>query len=85
LNLLPEPYRATAVQPNDNIRLWEDEAGSLIGFIWFISNGDVDLIVHPRSWCAILAPEMLAWAERRCTSPGAINSRHKMVAWSLES
>jgi mycothiol synthase len=78
-------YRATTVRPNDNIRLWQDEGGSLIGFAWLILNGDVDLIVHPRLWCATLVPEMLAWAERRCTSPGGINPRHKMVAWSLKS
>jgi hypothetical protein len=58
-------YRATTVRPNDNVRLWEDELGSLVGFAWLISNGHVDLIVHPRSWCATLVPEMPVWAETR--------------------
>jgi mycothiol synthase len=68
-------------EPADELHV----GGSLISFAWLISNGDVDLIVHPRPWCATVAPEMLAWAERRCTSSGAIDPRQRMVAWSLES
>jgi ribosomal protein S18 acetylase RimI-like enzyme len=78
-------YRATTVQPEDNIRLWEDEWGNLIGFAWLVTNRDVDLIVHPRSSCATIGPEMLAWAEARFGSTGGIVHGDTMVAWALQS
>jgi mycothiol synthase len=79
-------YRATTVQPVDNIRLWEDERGILVGYAWFITNGDVDLVVHPRTWCPAIVPEMLAWAEQRARASGAsADPRRTPIAWALAS
>jgi ribosomal protein S18 acetylase RimI-like enzyme len=74
-------WRATTVRPTDDIQLWEDDAGVLIGFAWFITNGDLELIVFPRTWCAAIAPEMLAWGRRRADQAAV----GRLVAWALHS
>jgi ribosomal protein S18 acetylase RimI-like enzyme len=79
-------FRSTTVQPFDNIRLWEDGRGTLVGYAWLITNGDLDIVVYPRDWCAVIVPEMLSWAERRAGNPGAIGRAAVVpVAWSLAS
>jgi ribosomal protein S18 acetylase RimI-like enzyme len=79
-------YRASTVRPEDNIRLWEDDHGRLVGFAWLITNGDVDLIVYPRAWCGLIVLDMVEWAEKRSREPGAIDrSDRPTVVWSLES
>jgi mycothiol synthase len=79
-------HRASTVCPEANIRLWEDESRVLVGFAWFIPNGDIDLVVYPRDWCAEIVPEMLEWAEERFQMPGATDRPDRtLVAWSLAS
>jgi ribosomal protein S18 acetylase RimI-like enzyme len=80
-------YRATTVRPHDNIRLWEQgTGGALIGFAWFIPNGDLDLVVFPRAWCDAIVPEMLAWGAERAGAGGAARERDgRLVAWALAS
>lgn len=79
-------FRATTVRPEENIRLWRDGRGVLIGFAWFTTKGYLDLVVHPRTWCAAIVPEMLAWAEARSQEPGATERADQtLVAWALES
>jgi GNAT superfamily N-acetyltransferase len=68
-----------------NIRLWES-GGTLLGFAWFLPNGDLDLIVHPREHCATVAAEMIAWGEERLrTSGGTDQPGHQLCAWALAS
>ncbi len=61
--------RRATVDPAVNIRLWES-GGTLLGFAWFLPNGDLDLVVHPRAHCATLAAEMIAWGEERLRISG---------------
>jgi ribosomal protein S18 acetylase RimI-like enzyme len=79
-------YRASTVHPQANIRMWEDADDRLVGFAWFISNGDVDLVVHPRSSCSRLVPDMVEWGIKRSPGPGATSrSDRAPVFWSLDS
>jgi L-amino acid N-acyltransferase YncA len=71
-------YRAPTVRPFDNIRLWQDEHGAVVGYAWLITNGDLELVIHPRACCAAVVPEMLAWAEQR-------PAPRPPVAWALAS
>src|SRR5688572_14332930 len=74
-------YRRAAVDPGANIRLWE-AGGTLLGFAWFLPNGDLDLVVHPREHCATVAAEMVAWGEERLRTPGSTDqSGRQLCAW----
>jgi GNAT superfamily N-acetyltransferase len=80
-------HRASTVRPEANIRLWQDDyAGNLIGFAWFIPNGDLELVVYPRAWCTAIVPDMLTWGGDRLQAPGATDRPGRaLVAWSLQS
>jgi mycothiol synthase len=79
-------YRNATVDPAANIRLWCDGGGHLIGFAWFYPNGDLDVLIHPRTWCDALAAEVLAWAEERYERCRAIAPIGRpLTAWALAS
>jgi len=78
-------YRRATVEPSANIRLWE-VGGALVGFAWFLPNGDLDLLVHPREHCDAVVPEMVAWGEARLrTSGGSEQASRQLHAWALAS
>lgn len=61
--------------PAQNLNLWEDEAGELLGFAGYYRSQSFDLQVHPDHRQGALAGEMLDWIEARwqndLTSGGA--------------
>jgi ribosomal protein S18 acetylase RimI-like enzyme len=78
-------YRRATVDPSANIRLWE-VGGVLVGFAWFLPNGDLDLLVHPREHCAALVPEMMAWGEARLHTAGdSEQTGRQLHGWALAS
>ncbi len=78
-------HRRATVDPSANIRLWE-VGGALVGFAWFLPNGDLDLLVHPREHCAAVVPEMVAWGEARLRTVGDSEQSSRQVhAWALAS
>jgi len=78
-------HRRATVEPSANIRLWE-VGGVLVGFAWFLPNGDLDLLVHPREHCAAVVPEMVAWGEARLRSSSASDQPERQLhAWALTS
>ena len=78
-------YRRAAVDPGANIRLWE-AGGALVGFAWFLPNGDLDILVHPREHCAPVAAEVVAWGEERLRTPGGTElPGRQLCAWALAS
>ncbi|MFE8602126.1 GNAT family N-acetyltransferase [Archangium violaceum] len=78
-------YRRATVEPGANIRLWE--AGeTLVGFAWFLPNGDLDILVHPREHCASVAAEMVAWGEARLRASGDTEVHGRPLhVWALAS
>jgi mycothiol synthase len=68
-------YRFETVEPQADIRLWE-QAGTLVAFAWAYPNGDLDLVVFPRELCPALVPSMLAFCETRATE-------RPVTAWAL--
>jgi len=78
-------HRRATVDPSANIRLWE-VAGALVGFAWFLPNGDLDLLVHPREHSAVVVPEMVAWGEARLrTVDDSEQTGRQLHAWALTS
>ncbi|NMO22894.1 GNAT family N-acetyltransferase [Pyxidicoccus fallax] len=77
-------YRNAFVRPEQNVRLWHDERGHLVGFAWGYVNGDVDLLIHPREHAATLMPQILEWAQAWFPTRGASGERPLHV-WALES
>lgn len=50
----------------NNVRLWEDADGSLVGFTWFYPTAHMEMHTqHPELW-----PEMLAWGIKRMHALG---------------
>ena len=60
-------YQNTIFDPRENVRLWENEQGDLLGFTWSRSH-EIMLQVSPRldnSELYELLEQMLAWGEER--------------------
>lgn len=69
-------YRNAGVRPDQDIHLWESEAGRLLGFAWRSNTSrEVDLFLFPRASAPALVPVMLEWI--RATGGG--------TAWALAS
>jgi len=51
--------------PAQNLNLWEDEAGDLLGFAGYYRSQSFDLQVHPDYRQSALVEEMLDWIEAR--------------------
>jgi ribosomal protein S18 acetylase RimI-like enzyme len=64
-----------AVQPERDLQLWLDDAG-VAAVAWFLPNGYVDLLVHPRAR-GVVEGEMIAWSRARRADG--------LTLWSLES
>jgi ribosomal protein S18 acetylase RimI-like enzyme len=78
-------HRRATVDASANIRLWE-AGGALVGFAWFLPNGDLDLLVHPREHCAAVVPEMVAWGEARLRASSHNEQPGRPLhAWALAS
>ncbi len=78
-------YRRATADAGANIRLWEI-GGALVGFAWFLPNGDLDLLVHPREHCAAVVAEMVAWGEARLRASGDSEPPGRQLhAWALAS
>ncbi len=78
-------HRRATVDASANIRLWES-GGALTGFAWFLPNGDLDILVHPREHCAAVVPEMVAWGEARLrASRNSEQPGRQLHAWALAS
>jgi len=52
-------FYSSHFDPAQNVRLWQDDAGEVVGFGWMYPPNGADL--HPRD--PALLPEMIAWAE----------------------
>ncbi len=52
-------FFSSLFDPSQNVRLWHDENGALVGFGWFYPPNGADL--HPRE--PALLPEMIDWAQ----------------------
>ncbi len=72
------------VQPRENVRLWHDARGQLVGFAWGYVNGDIDVAVFPREHAAAVAPGMLDWARDWFSTHGGTGGTPRRV-WVLES
>lgn len=56
-------FQNVLYDPTQNIRLWEDKDGALVGWAWF-EKAMIELQVHPRlHGQGVLEPLMLDWAE----------------------
>src|SRR5919206_849770 len=64
-DLLWGMYQNTIFDPFRSIRLWENEAGELLGFAW-LDRQAVTMQIHPRlRGDDRLEEQMLAWAEQQ--------------------
>jgi len=53
------------VKPLEYIRLWEDETGDLVGYMWYQRRGMLTFEVHPRHQIIDLMREMFDWGEQQ--------------------
>jgi mycothiol synthase len=58
-------YQNTVSDPRQNVRLWEDEAGELVGFAWREKYDTVLQVVPQYRHDSTLLGEMLLWGEMR--------------------
>jgi mycothiol synthase len=56
-------YQNTIFNPYESIRLWEDDAGTLLGFDWLDAPAFISHQLHPRVQ-GLLESEILTWAEQ---------------------
>jgi ribosomal protein S18 acetylase RimI-like enzyme len=78
-------------RPADLIRVWQDEHGSLVGFVLVYPDfGSFDLQIHPDAKQSDLETEMLAWAQtqirtinRNCEAHYTLVNEHATLRHTL--
>jgi mycothiol synthase len=84
-NLLWSRHFATGDDLRRDVRLWEDDAGALLGFAWFEGSGSLDVQVHPRfHGRGVIEEQMLDWGARRIAGSGRPADEWKLSVPAVE-
>jgi mycothiol synthase len=88
-NLLWSMYHTTAVNRYRDLRLWEDESGTILGFAWFDEPNMVDFQTTPELHAGggedATVEEMLAWGANRAAEFPSSDQPKKLVTWASDA